>query len=149
MSASEQKNVYPESPEQTREQYSVATIVLATFLGTLVAGTVLVAVNFKRLQWPRQARATLSLLLLAACTQLWIMWHSPPDLISQLLSHTLVAMVGAYLLLRVLRGREPFVCNTKANGAAPRWHAFVVGFVFNLAATGLFVKMSAVLSAFP
>ena len=76
-----------------------------------------------------------------------MLWHSPDDLLSQLLSHTLFAVIGAFLLLRVLRKREPFVCNTSSHGAAPRWQAFAAGVIANLAISGLLAKSAAIAAA--
>jgi hypothetical protein len=81
-------------------QYSVASLVLATAIGTLFAAAALLALNCKRLTWPGQAAVVVAVLVLAGCVELWAIWVSPGDLISQLLSHTLFAVVAAYLLLR-------------------------------------------------
>ena len=136
-------------PENQAPQYSVGSLVLATAIGTLFAATALLALNYKRLRWPRQAAVVIAALVLAGCVELWAIWSSPGDLISQLLSHTLFAVVAAYVLLRTLRQREPFVCNTRSHGAAPSWHSVVAGIAANLAVTGALAKIAGIASVLP
>lgn len=127
-------------------QYSVASLVLATAIGTLFAAAALLSLNCRRLNWPRQAAVVVAVLVLAGCVELWAIWSSPGDLISQLLSHTLFAVVAAYLLLRALRKRDPFVCNTLTHGAAPSWHAVAAGITANLAVSGALAKAAGIAS---
>jgi len=119
-------------------------LVLATAIGTLFAAMFLLALNYRRLRRPRQASAVLAAFLIASCVELWVLSHSPGDLLSQVFSHTLFAVIGAYVALNTLRKKYPFVCNTKRYSNAPVWQALAVGVVANLAISGLLAKSEAI-----
>ena len=117
---------------------------MATFIGSLCATTFLLLQNYRRLGVTGGSSSIIRVLIVASCVEVWVALHTPPDFLSHLINHMLLAVFVAFLLLRTIRRTAPFVCDVKRHGATPRWQSLSIGFVANLAITGLLAKASSI-----
>ena len=122
-------------------QHSIAAMLLATFMGTMLATTVLLHLNYRKLGAPSGSRRVIGAFLVLGLLQVFVAFHIPPDILSHLASHALLALLGTYIFLRALRRREPWVCDVQRHGSLPKWHAALIGLISNLCLTGLQAKM--------
>lgn len=122
-------------------QHGVGVMVFATFIGTVMAATVLLAHNYQKLGWPGRSRRVIGAFSAVTAVQVFVAFHTPPDLISILVSHSLWAMLATYISLRALRRHEPWVCDVNRHGAQSRWHGVAIGAISNLCLSGLQAKI--------
>jgi hypothetical protein len=122
-------------------QHGVGVMVFATFIGTMMAATVLLAHNYQKLGWPGHSRRIVGAFSAVTAVQVFVAFHIPPDLISNLASHSLLAMVATYISLRALRRDEPWVCDVDRHGARSRVYGVATGAIANLCLSGLQAKI--------